>query len=92
MKIDVVSVSKLANLTLKPGEEEKFEKQLTDILFYVEKLNKVNTKNVEITSQVTGLENIIRKDEAIPSFTQDQALANTSSEQNGSFKVKAVLE
>jgi aspartyl-tRNA(Asn)/glutamyl-tRNA(Gln) amidotransferase subunit C len=92
MKIDVVNVAKLANLPLKPGEEEKFEKQLTDILSYVEKLNEVNTKNVEITSQVTGLENIIRKDEANPSLNQDQALSNTASQHNGSFRVKAILE
>jgi aspartyl-tRNA(Asn)/glutamyl-tRNA(Gln) amidotransferase subunit C len=92
MKIDVVNVAKLANLPLKPEEEKKFEKQLSDILTYVEKLKEVDTKNIEITSQVTGLENISRKDASAPSLTQDQALANTSSKQNGSFKVKAVLE
>jgi aspartyl-tRNA(Asn)/glutamyl-tRNA(Gln) amidotransferase subunit C len=92
MKIDVKNVAKLANLPLRPGEEKKFAKQLTNILAYVEKLKEVDTENVEITSQVTGLENITRKDEASPSFTQDQALANTISKHNDSFKVKAILE
>ena len=92
MKIDVPNVAKLANLPLKPEEEKKFEKQLSDILSYVEKLNEVDTKNVEITSQVTGLENIARKDESGPSLTQEEALSNTKSTHNGFFKVKAVLE
>jgi aspartyl-tRNA(Asn)/glutamyl-tRNA(Gln) amidotransferase subunit C len=92
MKIDVRNVAKLANLSLKPEEEKKFEKQLSDILTYVEKLKEVDTKNVEITSQVTGLENILRDDASTPSMTQDEALANTKSIQNGSFKVKVVLE
>lgn len=92
MKIDVGHVAKLANLALKPEEEKKFEKQLSDILSYVEKLKEVDTKNVEITSQVTGLENVTREDETSPSLSQEQALSNTKSQHNGLFKVKAILE
>ena len=92
MKIDVVHVAKLANLPLKPAEEKKFEKQLSDILSYVEKLREVDTKNVETTSQVTGLENVTREDNATPSLTQEEALSNTKSQHNGLFKVKAILK
>ena len=77
MKIDVSHVAKLANLPLKPGEEKKFEKQLSEILSYVEKLKEVDTKNVEITSQVTGLENVTREDQTSPSLTQEETLSNT---------------
>jgi aspartyl-tRNA(Asn)/glutamyl-tRNA(Gln) amidotransferase subunit C len=91
MKIDVGHVAKLANLPLSPSEKEKFEKQLSEILSYVEKLKEVNTENVEITSQVTGLENITREDKPIPSLTQEEALSNAKSQQNGLFKVKAIL-
>ena len=92
MKIDVTHVAKLANLSLKPEEKEKFEKQLSEILSYVEKLKEVDTKNVEITSQVTGLENVTREDETSLSLTQEEALSNSKSTHNGFFKVKAVLE
>lgn len=92
MKIDVPHVAKLANLPLKPEEEKKFEKQLSEILNYVEKLKKVDTKNVETTSQATGLENVTREDEAKPSLTQEEALLNAKSQHNGFIKVKAVLE
>jgi aspartyl-tRNA(Asn)/glutamyl-tRNA(Gln) amidotransferase subunit C len=92
MKIDVTHVAKLANLTLTPKEKDMFEKQLSDILSYIEKLKKVDTRTTEITSQVTGLKNITRKDQANPSFTQEKAVMNTKSEHNGFFKVEAILE
>lgn len=91
MKIDVTHIAKLANLPLNPEEKEKFEKQLSETLGYVNKLNSVDTKNVEPTSQVTGLENVTREDDAKPSLTQEQALSNTKSKSNGFFKVKAIL-
>lgn len=92
MKINVSHVAKLANLPLKSEEEKKFEKQLSDILSYVEKLKEVDTKNVEATSQVTGLENITREDEATASLSQEEALSNSESSHNGLFKVKAILD
>ena len=91
MKIDVSHVAKLANLPLKPDEEKRFEKQLSEILSYVEKLKEVDTKNVEITSQVTGLENVTREDETSPSLSQEEVLSNAKSTHNGLFKVKAIL-
>jgi len=91
MKIDVPHVAKLANLRLNEKETIKFEKQLSEILNYVDKLKEVDTTNIETTSQVTGLENILRKDEVKPSLSQSEALSNTKSQHNGFFKVKAVL-
>lgn len=91
MKINVKHIAKLANLSLKHEEGKKFEKQLSEILSYVEKLKEVDTKNVEITSQVTGLENITRKDEITSSLTQEEALSNAKSQHNGLFKVPAIL-
>ncbi|QQG40507.1 MAG: Asp-tRNA(Asn)/Glu-tRNA(Gln) amidotransferase subunit GatC [Candidatus Levyibacteriota bacterium] len=92
MKIDVAHVAKLANLPLTDEEKKKFEKQLSSILEYIAKLNEVDTKNIEPTSQVTGLENVTREDITAPSFTQDEALSNTTSKHNGLFKVPAILE
>ena len=91
MKIDVTHVAKLANIPLNPQEKEKFEKQLGQIITYIEKLNEVDTKNVEPTSQVTGLENVTQEDEDRPSLSQEEALSNTKSQHNGLFKVRAIL-
>ena len=92
MKIDVGHVARLANLTLSKREQDKFEKQLSGILSYVEKLKEVDTINVEPTSQVTGLENVTREDKASPSLSQRDVLENAKSVHNGFIKVKAILD
>lgn len=92
MKIDVRKVAKLANLPLTDEEEEKYSKQLSETLDYVKKLGEIDTKNVEPTSQVTGLENVTRDDQVLPSLSQEEALQNAKSTQQGYFKVKAILD
>jgi len=92
MKIDVKKVAKLANLTITETEEKKLEKHLSEILAYFEQLKKVDAAKVESTSQVTGLENVLRGDEAEESLSQDDALSGNKVQHNGFFKVKAVLE
>ena len=62
-KEEVQHIALLARLGIKEEEIEKFAEQLSSILEYVEKLNEVNTDGVEITAQVTGLENVLREDE-----------------------------
>ena len=64
MKINIAHVAKLANLPISPQEEQKFASQLSNVLDYIARLNEIDTTNVEETSQITGLENITRKDEA----------------------------
>lgn len=92
MKIDVSHIAKLAQLPLSDEEKKRFEKQLEETITYVENLNEVDTKGVEPTSQVTGLENVTREDIAKPSLTQEEALSNTKSKHNGLFKVNAIFE
>ena len=57
-----------------------------------DKLSEVDTKGVEITSQVTGLENVTREDKAAPSLTQEEAISGTKKTKNGMFEVNAILE
>ena len=92
MKIDVSHIAKLANLPITDGEKKKFEKQLSETLDYVKQLEEIDTKGVDPTSQVTGLENVTREDVAKPSLSQEEALQNTGSKHNGFFKVKAILD
>ena len=91
MKINVKHIAKLANLPLTNEEGKKFEKQLSSILKYIEKLNEKNTKGTEITSQITGLENVTRVDETSSSLSQEEALSNSKSNHNGMFKIKKIL-
>lgn len=60
---EVEHIAKLARLGLSEPEKKKYSKELSEILDYMGKLNEADTKNIEPTSQATGLRNILRKDE-----------------------------
>ncbi len=93
MIIDVKHVAKLANLKIPDSQIPKFEKQLSEVLSHIDLLKKAKTKDVAETSHVTGLENILRNDEADKTRTlsQEEALSNTTSQENGLFKVKGIF-
>lgn len=91
-KDQVKHVAKLANLPLSEAEESKYSDQLSKILDYIDKLNEVDTKDVEPTFNVTGLSNVMREDEPNPSLRQDEALANATKQKAGMFETKGVFE
>lgn len=92
-KADVVHVAELAKLNLTDEEISKFLPQLQEIVDHISELQKVDTTNIEPTSQTTGLTNILRNDEVKPSsIDQNGALSGTDKIYNGYFKVKAILE
>ncbi|MBT9536688.1 MAG: Asp-tRNA(Asn)/Glu-tRNA(Gln) amidotransferase subunit GatC, partial [Nitrospirae bacterium] len=62
MKISVEYISKLARLSVSEKEREAFSAQLQGILSYMEKLNELDTKDVEPTSHVVSLSNVMRDD------------------------------
>lgn len=85
-------IAKLANLSVSDEEAKKLSKELSDTLDFINKVNQVDTKGVEPTSHVTGLENIFREDKVIPSLPQEEVLSGVPAKYKGYFKVKAVLE
>ena len=89
---DVKHVAKLSRLALTKEELEMYSDQLSSILNFVDKLNEIDTESVLPTAQVTGLKNVLRKDETITSLSQEAALSSSSHTENGYFKVKAVIK
>jgi aspartyl-tRNA(Asn)/glutamyl-tRNA(Gln) amidotransferase subunit C len=93
MKIDVNKVAKLANLTITPDEEKEFDKQLNDIVGYIEKLNSVDTTGIAPTAQVTGLVNRTREDKiAQNSLPQKDALSGGKKIHNEMFVVDQTVD
>jgi len=68
---EVRKVALLARIELSDAEVEKFARELTDILQFVEMLNELDTDNVEPTAQVTGLLNVSEEDE-VQTFVEDK--------------------
>lgn len=90
--MDIEYVAKLARLELSKEEKEKFGKQLGDILRYIEKLNQLDTKNVQPTAHVIPMKNIWRDDEVKPSISRDLIEKIMPQSQDGFFKVPPVIE
>ncbi len=57
-----MKLAKLSRLKLSETEIKKYEKELSSILDYVERLESVDVSGLEPTYQVTGLVNQTRKD------------------------------
>jgi aspartyl-tRNA(Asn)/glutamyl-tRNA(Gln) amidotransferase subunit C len=92
---DVRYVADLAHLELTEEEVKKFLPQLDSILEYVQKLNELDTSQIEPMAQVTypGSENAaLRTDAPRRTFSQDEALANSPEQGAGCFKVPSVIE
>ena len=87
----VKHIASLARIKLSKEEVKKFRKQLESIIEYFDTLQEVDTEHVEETSQVTGLVNRMRKDEARDHLTQEHALQNAPSKEKGYFKTRSAL-
>ena len=92
MKINIAHLAKLASLSLSKSESELIEKQLSDTLKAISDLDEIDTSKTDITSQVTGLENILAEDKISKSLTQKEAIKNSKSTHQGLFKVDSILE
>ena len=60
--MDIEHLAKLARLKLTDAEKELFSKQMGTVIKYIEKLSELDTKNVEPTAHVLGLNNFFRDD------------------------------
>lgn len=61
-KKQVEHIAKLANLDISEEEVRRYGAQLGAVVEYINELNQVDTKNIEPTSQTTGLVNMTRID------------------------------
>jgi len=93
-KIDEAQVRRVAllgRLELSDEEVTQFSGQLSDIVTYIEKLNELDTDNVEPLAHCLPVHNVLREDVPAPSLTNDQALANAPERVDEYFKMPKVL-
>jgi aspartyl-tRNA(Asn)/glutamyl-tRNA(Gln) amidotransferase subunit C len=84
----------LAKLTILDDDLVKLQGQLSEIVSLVDELQKIDTTDVPVTSQVTGLENVWREDEVDSTrvLSQESALAMAKKQHNGFFVTSNVFE
>lgn len=90
-KEEVIKLAELARIELSSKEVEKFQKDLSTVLDYVEELKQVNTEGLEEVSQVTGLVNVQRQDRAVMAENHQAIFRNAPEMKDGHYKVKAIL-
>lgn len=71
---EIDHIAKLARLELTGEHKERFKKELSSILGYIDKLNEVDVSGVEPLYQVTGMVNRTREDAHRGDFMMDSRL------------------
>jgi len=92
---EVRHVADLANLSLTNEEIRRYCAELDEILAYAEKLNELDTSQVEPMAQVlyAGDEKATERDDQVkPSFSSGIALASAPQSGAGQYKVPKVVE
>lgn len=83
----VVHVARLARLELSDAELERMAGELSGILEHVDRIAELDLDQVEPTTHVVALENVLRADEPRESLPRESALANAPDPSDGAFRV-----
>lgn len=90
--LDVAYVARLARIKLTEDEAKTVQKQLDDVLKYVEKLRELDVSGVEAAGNALAAFNVFREDVPRDWFTAEEALSNAPRQANGLFVVPKVVE
>ena len=95
MSIDnstVKKVAKLARIKVDLSEEENLKNELNNILEWVDKLQKVDTKNIEPMLSVSNEPMPMREDKVTSKLENNEILSNAPEKKAGFFVVPKVVE
>jgi aspartyl-tRNA(Asn)/glutamyl-tRNA(Gln) amidotransferase subunit C len=83
----VLHVARLARLRLSDAEVDRMAGELSGILEHVDRIGELNLDDVEPTSHVVALENVLRADEPRPSWPREAVLEQAPDPAEGAFRV-----
>lgn len=89
---DVEHIAKLAKLNFSEQEKAEFTEQFNEILSFMEKLNELDTSDIEPLSHVIELQNVLREDVVRESLPTEDAVKNAPSHTDRFFKVPKVID
>ncbi|SES41861.1 Asp-tRNA(Asn)/Glu-tRNA(Gln) amidotransferase subunit GatC [Psychrobacillus sp. OK032] len=91
-KEEVKHVAHLARLAITEEEAEKFALQLGAITEFAEQLKELDTTNVEPTTHVLPLVNVLREDVAAKGLDRETMMLNVKEQEAGQVKVPAIMD
>jgi aspartyl-tRNA(Asn)/glutamyl-tRNA(Gln) amidotransferase subunit C len=83
----VLHVARLARLALSEDEVAAMSRELSGILEHVDRIGELDLDEVEPTSHVVDLENVLRDDVPRPSWPREEVLAPAPDPVEGAFRV-----
>jgi aspartyl-tRNA(Asn)/glutamyl-tRNA(Gln) amidotransferase subunit C len=89
---EVRRIAELAKLDLTDEEVALYAGQLSNILDYFQKLQQLDTSQIEPTASVLPLKNVLRPDVAAMPLPPDEVIANAPDSDDHQFRVSAVLD
>lgn len=90
-KEEIIKIAELARIELTAEDVEKYRRELSTILDYVEELKQVSTEGLTEVSQVTGLINVQREDKPQQAENREEILSQAPETKDGYYKVKAIF-
>lgn len=91
-KDEVKYIADLASLKLSDDEVDKFSKQLSDILDYVEKLDELDTEGIVPTAYTIPVKNVLREDKVEESLDLEKVLQNAPEKIDNQFRVPKIMD
>lgn len=88
--IDYVGI--LSKLELSDQEKEQAKKDMGRMLDYIDKLNELDTSQVEPMSHVFPVHNVFREDVVTNGDRRDAILENAPEQKDGQFQVPKTVE
>ncbi len=95
MEIDTIIVDKIAHLARLEFENEakvQIIQDLNNMLKLVDKLNELDTSNIEPLIYMSEEVNVLREDDVKQEITRSEALKNSPKHDSDYFKVPKVIE
>jgi aspartyl-tRNA(Asn)/glutamyl-tRNA(Gln) amidotransferase subunit C len=89
---DVEKIAMLAHLYLTDEEKAKYQKQLSEVLTYVEQLSELDLAGVPQTAHAVEQQNILRDDQVNSTISIGLALRNAAATADDQFAIQAVFD
>jgi len=87
-----MKVARLSRLELTEAQTDQFTGQLSAILEYVEKMNELDTADVEPLAHCLPIRNVLRADVPVDSLGTQRVLANAPVRDEQFFRVPRILD
>jgi len=88
----VEKIADLAKLEITDDEKKRYTKQLSDIFRYFDEVKSLDLEQVEETSHITGLENVLRDDEVHLIYSTEKLLKEAPEMEGEQIKVPGVMK